>query len=263
MTDTNDDFKNAQKKHDGLMEKMKEAKEKWAQENDQEEDDTDRLLAHAMEMAIEQGRGWAPGEKEAYIKTILDDDFIPPIFATNQQELEKSGLAGAFTSLIYDDETPTQLMLSFKQKGNDAFHDGKRSQVHNLQFYRNAINHYYEALAWAQKVEPVQRGDEEVGDTTEEKTYTEQELDEIKSTLCANAAMAHMQLKNWGHVRDDSTKVRKHNDLFWLSVYPSSKCKKVSCACHPHFLHTPPGTRIQSNECKGMVSPCQSPSDAA
>ena len=197
----------AQKKHDELMEKMKEAKEKWAQENDQEEDDTDRLLAHAMEMAIEQGKGWSPGEKEDYIKKILDDDFIPPIFASNQQELEKSGLADAFTSLIYDDETPTQLMLSFKQKGNDAFQDGKRNQVHNLQYYRNAINHYYEAFAWAQKVEPVQRGG--VADNnTEEKTYMEQELNEIKSTLYANAAMAHMQLKNWGHVRDDSTKVR-------------------------------------------------------
>jgi tetratricopeptide (TPR) repeat protein len=208
MTDQGDD-KTTLQKHEALMEKMKEAREKWAQDDD-DEDDTDRLLSHAMEMAIEQGKGWAPGEKEEYMKKILDDDFIPPIFASNPEELEKSGLADAFTSLIYDDETPTELMLSFKKKGNDAFMNGRRSQVHNVQFYRDAINHYYEAFAWAQKLEPVQPGDDKVADT-EDETYTEQELDDVKSTLYANAAMAHMQLKNWGHVRDDSTKALAFN----------------------------------------------------
>lgn len=208
MTDRNE--KTGQQQHDELLEKMKAAKEKWDQE-DQDEDDTDRLLSQAMEVAIEQGKGWAPGEKEEYMKKIMDDDFIPPIFAGSQEELEKSGLADAFSSLLYKDETPTELMLSFKKKGNHAFLDGKRNQVKNIQFYRDAINHYYEAVAWAQKVEPVEAGNVKKGVEGEDQTFTGQELNEIKSTLCANAAMAHMQLKNWGHVRDESIKALEYN----------------------------------------------------
>lgn len=131
---------------------------------------------------------------------------IPPMFAQTAEEVEKSGLTEAFTSLRYDD-TPTQLMLNFKKMGNDSFTSGKRNQVGNVQYYRDAINHYYEAFAWAQKVEPMMPGDLKVADTAD-PTYTEQELDEMKSTICANAAMAHMQLKNWGFVREQSKKVR-------------------------------------------------------
>ena len=208
---TDQDEKTHQQQHDELLERMKAAKEKWDQEGEEEEDDTDRLLAQAMALAIEQGKGWAPGEKEAYMKKIMDDDFIPPIFAGSQEELEKSGLAEAFSSLIYDDETPAELMLTFKKKGNDAFLDGKRNQVQNTQYYRDAINHYYEAFAWAQKVAPVEVGGVKEQGEAHEQTFTEHELNEIKSTLCANAAMAHMQLKNWGHVRDESIKALEYN----------------------------------------------------
>jgi tetratricopeptide (TPR) repeat protein len=45
----------------------------------------------------------------------------------------------------------------------------------------------------------------------DKQTFTEQELNEIKSILCANTAMAHMQLKNWGHVRDESLKALEFN----------------------------------------------------
>ena len=129
------------------------------------------------------------------------------MFAQTAQEVEKSGLAEAFTSLKYDD-TPTQLMLNFKKMGNESFANGKRNQVGNVQYYRDAINHYYEAFAWAQKVDPINPGDLAVADTND-PTYTETELNELKSTICANAAMAHMNLKNWGFVRDQSKKVRK------------------------------------------------------
>ena len=60
----------------------------------------------------------------------------------------------------------------------------------------------------AQKVDPINPGDLAVADTND-PTYTESELNEFKSTVCANAAMAHMNLKNWGFVRDQSKKVRK------------------------------------------------------
>mmetsp|Transcript_13186 Transcript_13186/g.18663 ORF Transcript_13186/g.18663 Transcript_13186/m.18663 type:complete len:558 (+) Transcript_13186:75-1748(+) len=215
----------AQEKHDELLERMKREKEKWDAESDDDSDDggTGKLLSQAMELAIEQGKGWGPGEKEEYISKILDDDFIPPLFAENMEELEQSGLAEAFSSLVYDDETPTQLMLSFKKKGNDAFLNGKRNEAKNVQYYRDAINHYFEAFAWAQKVEPLESQQQDATNAAsdnqennkkenDDPVYTEKELDEFKSTLCSNAAMAHMMLKNWGHVKEQASKALVFDD---------------------------------------------------
>lgn len=127
------------------------------------------------------------------------------MFATTAEEVEKTGLTEAFTSLKYDD-TPTQLTMNFRKLGNDAFANGKRNQVGNVQFFRDAINHYYEAIAFAEKIEPMQEGDMAQADTSD-PTFTESELNELKSTICGNIALAHLQLKNWGYVRDESKKV--------------------------------------------------------
>ena len=202
--------------HDELMNKMEATRKKWLEEDGENQDDTDRLLNEAIELAVQQGRGWSPGEKEAYMAKILDDDFIPPIFASTQEELENTGLAEAFSSLNYDD-SPAIVMLDFKKKGTDAFMNGKRNEANNVQYFRDAVNHYYQAFAWAQKIEPLEHQDKEQQGkqakptpkmATEDPKYSEAELDVMKSNLCANAALAHMQLKNWGYVRDDSKKVR-------------------------------------------------------
>ena len=185
-----------------LMNNMSKTKEKW-EEEDGVEDEQDKLLSQAIDAAIAQGKGWGPGEKEAYLEKILDDDFIPPMFASTVEEVEKSGLQDAFTSLIYDGESPTSLMLQFRKKGNEAFANGKRNQTGNAQYFRDAINHYHEALAWAKKIEPLQAGDLAQADT-DEPTYTAAELDKERSAICANIALMHLQLKNWGHVRDES-----------------------------------------------------------
>jgi hypothetical protein len=79
---------------DDHLTKMEETRKKWVEE---EEDDTDRMLNDAIALSVENGKGWAPGKREAYLKTILDDDFIPPIFAGSQEELDRSGLAEAFS----------------------------------------------------------------------------------------------------------------------------------------------------------------------
>mmetsp|Transcript_30356 Transcript_30356/g.72224 ORF Transcript_30356/g.72224 Transcript_30356/m.72224 type:complete len:163 (-) Transcript_30356:989-1477(-) len=82
-----------------LIAKMKRTKEQWDREAlDSEDgpDETDALLSQAISMAIEQGRGWSsPEEREKYLEQLLDDDYIPPLFAENQEELEKSGLKDA------------------------------------------------------------------------------------------------------------------------------------------------------------------------
>ena len=200
------------KEHDDLLQKLDKTRKKWAEEDDGDEDDTDRLLQEAISFAVEQGKGWAPGEKEEYMAKILDDDFIPPIFAENAEELEASGLAEAFSTLHYDD-SPEIVMLDFKKKGTDAFLDGKRNEAKNVQYFRDAINHYYEAVAWAAKIEPKEhreaRNEPKQPKKDDAPEYSEQELDEIKSNLYSNAALCHLQLKNWGYVRDDSKKVTK------------------------------------------------------
>lgn len=199
--------KTDQEKQDELVKRMTEMKEKWKEE---EEDDTDRLLNDAIAYSLEQGKGWAEGEREEYLNKILDDDFIPPIFAESQEELEASGLSEAFSSLKYD-EPPAQYMLDFKKKGNEAFMNGKRNEAKNMQYYRDAVNHYYEAFAWSKRIEHVSE-DEKAQAENKELSFTEKELDEAKSVICANAAMAHMQLKNWGYVRDESKKALVFDD---------------------------------------------------
>ena len=76
-------------------------------------------FSKAIEMAIEQGKGWASSEeREKYLETLLDGEFIPPLFAENEVELEKSGLKDAFTTLHNEGEFPGKNMMEFKEKGN-------------------------------------------------------------------------------------------------------------------------------------------------
>ena len=131
-----------------LMSKMETQKKKWdAEALDSEEgpDETDALLSKAIEMALAQGKGWKEGEKEAYLANMMDDDYIHPMFATSQEELEKSGMAEAFSSLMYDDP-PARTMVEAKAKGNEAFLTGKKNVAKNVQVrltYDTLINHSY------------------------------------------------------------------------------------------------------------------------
>lgn len=234
---------------------MEATRRKWNKQEDEDDadDETDQLLQQAIDMAVQQGRGWAPGEKEEYMKRILDDDFIPPMFCNTQEELEKSGLASAFAALQYD-EDPAVTMQECKQKATNAFLDGKRNQVNNVQYFRDAVNYYYEAAAWANKIESVENqeahvkptvgkvngekmgkclSDKENNESTQKEStqcqnsFTEQELDEIKSTLYANAALCHLQLKNWGFVKQDSEKALVHNSKNIKAWYRLAKAHQM------------------------------------
>jgi hypothetical protein len=118
-----------------LLEKLKEQKAAWDAEDGDEEDDTDALLQKAIDIAIEQGKGWSPGEKEEYMKLITDDDYLPPLFTSTNEELERSGMQEAFTTLQQDDETQNaaQLLQASKKKGNEAFLNGKNNKAGNVQ----------------------------------------------------------------------------------------------------------------------------------
>ena len=94
----------AKTQHDELMDAMAKKKAEWDAEdaaNPDGPDDTDKLLSEAIAMAIDQGKGWKEGEREAYLEKILDDDYIPPLFASTEDELERTGLTEAFASLQY------------------------------------------------------------------------------------------------------------------------------------------------------------------
>lgn len=50
---------------------------------------------------------------------------------------------------------------------------------------------------------------EEIAAADEDPYFTQKELDELRSVICSNCALAHMFLKNWGFVRDESKKVSR------------------------------------------------------
>jgi tetratricopeptide (TPR) repeat protein len=220
--------KDEDKRTTELLQKMKETKEKWdAEGREEEEDETDALLNKAIEMALEQGKGWKPGEKEEYLRMLDDDDYLPPLFAESTEELQKTGMMEAFSSLMHD-EPPSRLMHDFKKKGNDSFAYGKSNVAKNVQYYRDAVNHYYQAFYYAEFVKPDQVPTDARGVSLDDlPTYTEEELNDFKSILYANAAMAHMQLKNWGHVRDDSKKSLSFNQKNVKSWYRLAKAQQM------------------------------------
>ncbi len=119
-----------------LLANLKATKEKWDAEaaySPDGPDETDALLSHAISMALEQGKGWSsPEERERYLETLLDDDFIPPLFASTQEELDKSGLKDAFTALNDEGETPGKKMLEFRKKGNDSVAWGRKNVANNM-----------------------------------------------------------------------------------------------------------------------------------
>ncbi len=119
-----------------LLDKMKATKEQWDAEaaaSPDGPDETDALLSQAISMALEQGKGWqSPEEREKYLETLLDDEFIPPLFAENEEELEKSGLKDAFTTLHNEGETPGKNMLEFRKKGNDSIALGRKNVAKNM-----------------------------------------------------------------------------------------------------------------------------------
>lgn len=124
-----------------LLDQMHETKKKWdaeALESEDGPDETDALLSKAIEAAIAQGKGWKDGEREAYMAKYFDDDYLDPLFATTQEELEKSGMAEAFSSIKYD-QPPSALMIEMKKKGNTAFMDGKKNRAKNIQVSRFAV----------------------------------------------------------------------------------------------------------------------------
>lgn len=212
-----------------LVDKMKATKEQWDAEaaaSPDGPDETDALLSEAIAMAIDQGKGWAsPREREEYLESLLDDDFIPPIFAETEEELEASGLKEAFTTLHNEGETPGKNMLEFRKKGNESIALGRKNVAKNIQYYRDAVNHYYEAYHWATRI--TAKDDdfvptaEELFAKDENPYYNQKELDEVCSIICSNCALAHMCLKNWGFVRDEAKKAvdfNSHNLKAWYRL---------------------------------------------
>lgn len=177
----------------------------------------EELFQKALEDAISNAKGWASKEdREDYIKSIVgDDDYLPPLFCETAEELERSGMAEAFTSLqLEGEEEASEKMIQLKNQGNEAFLLGKQNLANNKQYYRDAINYYYQAAAVAEQVQCITEETfvkPTVGPKSEVQYFTERQLNGMKSTIYANSALAHLQLKNWGHCREDATKALSYN----------------------------------------------------
>eukprot|EP00970_Alexandrium_tamarense_P003536 scaffold559_cov190-Alexandrium_tamarense.AAC.31 len=219
---------------DALLEKMKATKEKWDAEADASPDgpdETDALLSQAISMAIDQGKGWAPGERDKYLEMLLDDDYIPPLFASSKEELDNSGLAEAFSTLHNEGETPGKNILDFKKKGDDSIALGRKNVVKNMSYYRDAVNHYYEAYHWACRITAKEEDfvptPEELLAAEDDPYFSRQELDALTSVICSNCALAHMCLKNWGFVRDECKKAVDYNSKNLKAWYRLAKAYQM------------------------------------
>jgi hypothetical protein len=196
---------------------------------DAQEDHLGKLLSNAIDNALTNARGWDSEEaKQEYIDGLLDDDFLPPIFCESQEELQKSGMTEAFSSLLFE-EPPATYVKDFKTQGNTNFALGKKSQASNKQYYRDAVRDYHQALIWADRVELVEEDfvKPTEGKESEYDYYTAAQILEVKSTLYANAAMAHLQIKNAGHARDACRKSLKENPLNLKAHYRLAKALQL------------------------------------
>ena len=102
-------------------------------------DETDALLQSDRNGYRVRKRLGSSEEREKYLETPLNDEFIPPLFSENEEELEKSGLKDAFTTLHNEGEFPGKNMLEFKEKGNQSIALGKKNEAGNIQYYRDTI----------------------------------------------------------------------------------------------------------------------------
>ena len=83
-------------------------------------------------------------------------------------------------------------------------------------------------MHWAKKVKPGVAPVDENGDRYDDTPYyTESELNDFKSTVKCNAAMAHMLLKNWGHVRADAKEALEFNDKNVKASYRLAKAYQM------------------------------------
>ena len=106
---------------------------------------------------------------------------------------------------MMEGETPTSMMLNFKEKGNESVKLGQTNKAKNVQYYRDAINHYLEAIGWSEKVkcsDDPEKGEGE-GDVAADRddespaarSFTRSDLSKVQSILYSNKSMAHTFIK--------------------------------------------------------------------
>jgi len=218
-----------------LVERIRATKEEWdakASASPDGPDEIDTLLSQAIATAIDQGKGWSsPSEREKYLESLLDDDYIPPLFAETTEELEKSGLKDAFATLHNEGETPGKNTLEFRSKGNESVALGRKNVANNIQYYRDAVNHYYQAYHWACRIVPKDEdfvpSPEELASVDIDPHFTQKEVRELQSIICSNCALAHMCLKNWGFARDESKKAVDFNPYNVKAWYRLAKAHQM------------------------------------
>ena len=75
-------------------------------------------------------------------------------------------------------------MLDFRKKGNTSIALGRKNVAKNVQYYRDAVNHYYEAMHWANRIVPKDEDfvptPEELEAAQEDPFFTVKELDELR-----------------------------------------------------------------------------------
>lgn len=169
--------------------------------------DTADLFSAEMEKALSAGVGWSSeSERQAYLDKVTADDYLPAIFCSTPEELANAPDGGAFEGLLFDNETAAGSAQRCKERGNEKVRLGQGNLAGNVQYYREAVDAYAEAVGWCGRVvctddegfEQAVHGRKEDCKDDGFREFTRGELEGYEAVLRSNAAVAHLALKNWG-----------------------------------------------------------------
>jgi hypothetical protein len=133
-----------------------------------------------------------------------------PLWAESMEDLEGNPMVEAFRLLREEDKTKVELVLMYKDEGNEFMRKKTKKERHE------AIKRYSHALTLLDAADAARR------DGTEDEADRSVNLRHLRALIFNNRAMALMQLKNNGLALKDLTMV--HSPLapsLSLSLCPS------------------------------------------
>ena len=163
-----------------------------------------------IDEALERGMGFkSEQERQDYVKSI-GDPLLHPMFATNTQDLAGNPLADAIRMLREEDKTMVQLILMYKDEGNELL---KKFE------YDESMRKYDYAMSFIDKADELRQNGTEA---EEDKTI---DLLQLRSQLYNNKALISLQLRNYRSVINDTNLAIKYWNKNIKAYY--RKCKAL------------------------------------
>eukprot|EP00605_Chrysophyceae_sp_TOSAG23-4_P000303 GSChrysophyteH1.ASY1.ANO1.348.1 assembled CDS len=226
----------------------------------------DNYIDEWYDAALASGQGFkTPEERQAYIDSLGDPE-EHPMFATDPDKLAAHPLTDAFRQLNEEDRTKYELVIMYKEEGNSLMKKGDKGGFREaVMRYTHALSFIEPALAEIQEVSAAPASNdateeiksasdyqgekvltfEEVVKRSEQRNakiadqagisvqVTPETVNQTRSQILGNRAMAQLSLKNYGScVRDCDVAI-----YYWPHNYKAHyrKCKALA-ALHKYQM---------------------------